>query len=152
MLDFDQRRNFLKLASATLAAGITQTACSNQIQNPKLPPSEQRDLFVVDGIGALFDINNWANDAPYELVFPDAMVDDLMRSGLACIRHTTGIIDQPDEDAFQQAMAGVAWSHRWLYENDKSLTLIRTPEDIIEAKENKKNRHYLYDPKLSRNR
>ena len=67
MLDFDQRRNFLKLASATLAAGITQTACSNQIQNPKLPPSEQRDLFVVDGIGALFDINNWANDAPYEL-------------------------------------------------------------------------------------
>ena len=138
MLDFDQRRNFLKLASATLAAGITQTACSNQIQNPKLPPSEQRDLFVVDGIGALFDINNWANDAPYELVFPDAMVDDLMRSGLACIRHTTGIIDQPDEDAFQQAMAGVAWSHRWLYENDKSLTLIRTPEDIIEAKENKK--------------
>lgn len=126
----EQRRDFLKLTSLTIAAGLMPSACITQKQDT--------DLFVIDGIGALFDINNWANDLPLTMSFSDAMVDDLKNSGLACIRHTTGIIDQPPEGAFEKAIIGVAWSHRWLYENDRILTLIRTPEDIFEARKNGK--------------
>jgi len=128
----NEKRNFLKFAGMTMAAGLVPMACTNAA--PTSVSLKQEGLFVIDGMGALYDINSWVDDSPYKMVFSDAMVNDLRSSGLACIRHTTGIIAQPDEDAFQKAVGEVAWSHRWLYENDRILSLVRTPEDIFEAR------------------
>lgn len=129
-----KRRNFLKLSSLAIAAGLTSTACYQSEENSKLLPSDLENLFVIDGLGALFDINSWADDIPLTMTFSDDMVDDISRSGLACIRHTTGIIDQPDEGAFEKSITEIAWFHRWLYENRRILNLIRSPDDIFDAR------------------
>lgn len=89
-----------------------------------------RDALAIDGLGGLGSSTLSERDA-----LPPQVLDDVRRSGLACV-HTTiePVGTTPPDTAFAQAVAGIA---RWEREIDRHpdvLARVRTAADVEAAK------------------
>lgn len=138
------RRSFIK-NSALAAAAVGINLGSGGLLASKKPMNmitrqQYNDWFVFDGLGVLYDINDPTGGIQDNWRMTERLKSDLLTSGLDCYRQTTGapFPAYPGDDVFETSVSILSQHHKLIDANSDVLTLVRTFDDIVQAKREKK--------------
>ncbi|AOE49593.1 dipeptidase [Kangiella sediminilitoris] len=122
----------LKLSSGSVLAASTNAAMISREQYNK--------WFVFDGLGVLYDINDPAGSIQDDWRMSDRLRSDLLKSGLDCYRQTTGapFPAYPGDDIFESSVSMLSQHQKLIDANSDVLMLVRTFNDIEQAKKDNK--------------
>ncbi len=141
----NSRRNFIKkstslslMAAYPLFPQILSATSAQKYASEHLDVSEFDDWLVFDGLGYLFDLNERNSS---DIKISSRMRNALKESGLDCIRFTLRPVKPiypGDIPALDQAVKSIANTYELVSQNSDILTIPRSAQDIIKAKEEKK--------------
>jgi len=137
------RRQFLKSSAVTAAyagaTGVASTSLANTsiVGAEGLSKSDYDDWIVFNGLGHIFDILDWIEPPKVKTnVISPGLREKLIKTGLGCIRVTTGAVypAYPGDDIFESCVKAVSDSTSWIVANNDILVLARSADEIVKAK------------------
>lgn len=138
------RRSFIKNSALSAAAvginlGSGGLLASNKPMN-MITRQQYNDWFVFDGLGVLYDINDPTGGIQDNWRMTERLKRDLLASGLDCYRQTTGapFAAYPGDDVFETSVSILSQHQKLIDANSDVLTLVRTFDDIVQSKKDKK--------------
>lgn len=138
------RRTFMtNTALAAAAVGLNLSsggAFASSSSATRISRERYNDWFVFDGLGVLYDINDPTGGIQDNWRMTERLRRDVLASGLSCYRQTTGapFPAYPGDDAFEQAVTILSQHQKLIDANSDVLTLVRTFNDIEQAKKDNK--------------
>ncbi len=139
-MDITRRKLIAALASAPIAANLPLAYSSQRLSySADSILRDYEDWIVFDGLGSVYDINALVNGEKYNPKISERLANAVRQSGLTCMRQTTGLVFPDDKgDVFERCVKVISNFQQWTVQNASILTLVRSVEDIYQAKRDKK--------------
>lgn len=135
-MDITRRKLITALATTPVLANLPLAqAASVALGNQSDILQKYADWIVFDGLGSVYDVNALITGEEYSPKLSDRLASAIRQSGLTCMRQTTGLVFPDGEgNVFERCVEVIAGYQAWLAHNSSVLQLVRSTDDIYQAK------------------
>lgn len=99
--------------------------------------SQFNEWVVFDGLGSVYDINVGVRGGEHSFLLSERLAAAIKASGLTCMRQTAGLVYQNNnKNIFERCVSSIASYQDWIVQNSKHISLVRSVDDIFNAKKN----------------